>query len=122
MNPDKDNSQEKSKTVEELVENAMASLSIEGIRVPDDEKEILRKIAGCELDADEVADAIVQKVIKQSKIDSQKQTKQKITQGVVWVSQMFVDAGQDIEVVVALKITNGVRAFIITVIDKRRSW
>lgn len=32
------------------------------------------------------------------------------------------DAGQDIEVVVALKITNGVKAFIITVIDKRRSW
>jgi len=32
------------------------------------------------------------------------------------------DTGQDIEVVIALKITNGVRAFIITVIDKRRSW
>jgi hypothetical protein len=32
------------------------------------------------------------------------------------------DAGQDIEVVVALKVMNGVRAFIVTVIDKHRSW
>jgi len=72
MNANKENSQKKSKTAEELVENAVASLSIEGIRVPDDEKEILRKIANGELDADEVADAIVQKAIEQSIIDNQK--------------------------------------------------
>jgi len=72
MNPDKENSQKKSKNAEELVEYAVASLNIEGIRVPDDEKEILRKIANGELDADEVADAIAQKAIKQSIIDNQK--------------------------------------------------
>ncbi len=72
MIPDKDNSQEKSKTAEELVENAVASLSIEGIIVPDDEKEILRKIANGELDADKVADAIAQKAIEQAIIDNQK--------------------------------------------------
>ena len=72
MNANKENSQKKSKTAEELVENTVASLSIEGIRVPDDEKEILRKIANGELDADEVADAIVQKAIEQSIIDNQK--------------------------------------------------
>ena len=72
MNPDKDTSQKKSKTAEELVEYAVASLSIEGIIVPDDEKEILRKIANNELDADEVADAIAQKAIEQAITDNKK--------------------------------------------------
>ena len=72
MNPDKDASQKKSKTAEELVEYAVASLSIEGIIVPDDEKEILRKIANNELDADEVADTIAQKAIEQAITDNKK--------------------------------------------------
>jgi hypothetical protein len=72
MNPDKDTSQKNSKTAEELVEYAVASLSIEGIIVPDDEKEILRKIANNELDADEVADAIAQKAIEQAITDNKK--------------------------------------------------
>ena len=46
-----------------VVEQAVGSLNIEGIRVPDDEKEILRKIANGELDADEIADSIVAKAI-----------------------------------------------------------
>jgi hypothetical protein len=72
MNSDENNSQEKSKTAEELVEYAVASLSIEGIIVPDDEKEILRKIANGELDADKVADAIAQKAIEQAITDNKK--------------------------------------------------
>ena len=50
-----------SKSAEELVEQVVASMNIEGIRVPEDEKEILRKIASGELDADEVAEAIAKK-------------------------------------------------------------
>lgn len=57
----------KSKTAEELVEQAVASMNIEGIRVPEDEKEILRKIANGELDADEVAEAIAKKALENSK-------------------------------------------------------
>lgn len=58
---------EDSKSPEELVEQAIASMNIEGIRIPDDEKEILQKIATGELDADEVADAIAKKAIENSK-------------------------------------------------------
>ena len=72
MNSDENNSQEKSKTAEKLFEYAVASLSIEGIIVPDDEKEILRKIANGELDADKVADAIAQKAIEQAITDNKK--------------------------------------------------
>ncbi|WP_299588748.1 antitoxin VbhA family protein [uncultured Microbulbifer sp.] len=60
-------SRSKDKKAEELVERAIASLNIEGIRVPEEEKEILRKIANGELDADEVADEIVRKALKDSK-------------------------------------------------------
>ena len=49
-----------------VVEQTVASLNIEGMRVPDDEKEILKKIASGELDADEVADAIAKKAIAES--------------------------------------------------------
>lgn len=56
-----------STSAEELVEQAVASMNIEGIRVPDDEKEVLRKIATGELDADEVAEAIAKKALENSK-------------------------------------------------------
>lgn len=64
---DGDKGPQKAKTPEEIVEQAIASLNIEGIRVPEDEKEILRKIAAGELDADEVADAIAKQALENSK-------------------------------------------------------
>lgn len=56
-----------SKSADEMVEQAVASMNIEGIRIPEDEKEILRKIANGELDADEVAEAIAKKALEDSK-------------------------------------------------------
>ncbi|MGH1469975.1 MAG: antitoxin VbhA family protein [Cellvibrionaceae bacterium] len=61
--------QEKSNTPEDMVEQAIASMNIEGIRIPEDEKEVLRKIASGELDADEVAEAIVNKALENAKIN-----------------------------------------------------
>ena len=61
-----------SKSTEELVAQAIASMNIEGIRIPEDEKEILRKIASGELDADEVAEAIAEKAIENAKANKLK--------------------------------------------------
>lgn len=62
-----ENEKKDSKPAEELVEQVVASMNIEGIKIPEDEKEILRKIANGELDADEVAEAIAKKALENSK-------------------------------------------------------
>lgn len=62
-----ENKKKDSKSAEELVEQVVASMNIEGIKIPEDEKEILRKIANGELDADEVAEAIAKKALENSK-------------------------------------------------------
>ncbi|MGH1470369.1 MAG: antitoxin VbhA family protein [Cellvibrionaceae bacterium] len=55
-----------SNKIDSTAEQAIASLNIEGMRVPDSEKEILRKIAAGELNADEVVDAIVEDKTRKS--------------------------------------------------------
>ena len=62
-----ENEKKNSASAEELVEQVIASMNIEGIKIPEDEKEILRKIANGELDADEVAEAIAKKALGESK-------------------------------------------------------
>lgn len=49
-----------------IVEQVVGSLNIEGIRVPDDEQEILRRIARGEIDADDYADEIVRQALHEN--------------------------------------------------------
>ncbi|CAA0123350.1 Uncharacterised protein [BD1-7 clade bacterium] len=62
----KDKEQAKPGDPEFQVEQTIGSMNIEGIRVPDDEKEVLKMIAEGKLDADEIADAIARQALEQS--------------------------------------------------------
>ncbi|MGI9278015.1 MAG: antitoxin VbhA family protein [Endozoicomonas sp.] len=66
---DKQSPDKKIKDPDTVVNQVVGSLNIEGMKVPEDEKEILKKIASGELDADQVADEIVRKALQDNPAD-----------------------------------------------------
>ena len=49
-----------------IAEQVESSMNIEGFKLPEEERETLKKIVKGELDPDEVADAIVRKVLDEN--------------------------------------------------------